>query len=600
MPFNTEDLADKFGSSAEDIRNNLDGLIEKAEDADKAFENLTKRQEYAVKIQDKFATAMTASSKSMVLFGRSGNTAVRGLKAVGAISRTVASSLGSIGVGAGAAAGGFKALSSEASSFTSDISRTERSIAGFVARIGGLEKKLKGIKSASVPVEMGVGSLSALDDIEKRLKALPKNVKVNLSTVSAGAASQSNQSTKAGSSQADKDAKRAEDKRIQEENRRNREIAKNEKRLERDREAEAKKREKEAAKEQSMEQQRYGLQRELGGKTSYKSRGSDDGKTAKNKKEQIQKVRESAKYRQIEEFLDTHFDEEKALLADKKIMGLDKAVEKLISRNKDLRDEIELAMAKAEEAVEELYSPFNQLQEQAEKTAKSFKGLFKKDIAKGVVGELEDFAGGAAKSATGMMAAGLAVAYLASKLGDLAKKFADAAAGLARYKTETVSLEHTLIGISNGGLEQMRKQLDFTRGESAEFFEVVKKGVNQLGLSQGKIMEVSKAIAETFGAPVTERLRQYIDLLEAIPTIESDLKVTANIDDQAAAIFALAEAGKMEVVMDLQGAGLFGGKKEKRPGADMSNAAAKTARVTEEIQDFLTICQTHALIFCYF
>jgi hypothetical protein len=472
MPFNTEDLADKFGSSAEDIRNNLDGLIEKAEDADKAFENLTKRQEYAVKIQDKFATAMTASSKSMVLFGRSGNTAVRGLKAVGAISRTVASSLGSIGVGAGAAAGGFKALSSEASSFTSDISRTERSIAGFVARIGGLEKKLKGIKSASVPVEMVVGNLSALDNIEKRLKALPKNVKVNLSTVSAGAASQ-------------------------------------------------------AAKPPSAKA------------TSASAKAS-----------------------------------KKALKPGRTMAAAAAKAAKA-------------ATAKAQEAVEELHSPFDKLREEADKTTTSLKDLFKKDVAKDAVRELEDFAGGAAKSATGMMAAGLAVAYLASKLGDLAKKFADAAAGLARYKTETVSLERTLIGISNGGLEQMRKQLEFTRGESAEFFEVVKKGVNQLGLSQGKIMEVSNAIAETFGAPITERLRQYIDLLESIPTIESDLKVTANMDDQAAAIFALAEAGKIEVVRDLQGAGLLGGKKEKRPGADMSNAAAKTARVTEEIQDFL-------------
>jgi hypothetical protein len=556
MPFNTEDLADKFGSSAEDIRKNLDGLIEKAEDADKAFESLTKRQEYAVKIQDKFATAMTASSKSMLSFGRSGNTAVRGLKAVGAISKTVASSLGSIGVGAGAAAGGFKALSSEASSFTSDLSRTEKSVAGFISSIGGLEKKLKGIKSASIPVEMVVGSLSALDDIEKRLKALSKNVKVKISTVSAGAASQPSPSVAPASAgvtqKAAKAAKAAADK------------------------------------QQALQQQRYALERELEKKSSYSNPGSDEIQTAKKKNQEIGKAAESAKYRQVSEFVKGMDDAaEAAFLLDKKIMGLDKAVEKLISNNQELGQEVVLAMDKAGEAVEELYSPLNQLREKGEMTVKSFKDLFKKDIAGGAVKELEDFAGGAGKSATGMTAAGLAVAYLTTKVGDLARKFADAAVGLAKYKTETAALERTIIGISKGGLDQMRKQLDLTRAEAAGFFEVVKKGANELGMTQDKIMEVAKALSDTFGGTQTERLKQYIDLLESIPTIESDLKVTANMDDQAAAIFALAEAGKMEVVMDLQGAGLLGGQKEKKPGADMANAAAKTARVTEEINDFL-------------
>ena len=592
MPFNTEDLADKFGSSAEDIRKNLDGLIEKAEDADKAFENLTKRQEYASKIQDKFATAMTASSKSMVLFGRSGNTAVRGLKAVGAISRTVASSLGSIGVGAGAAAGGFKALSSEASSFTSDISRTERSIAGFVAKIGGLEKKLKGIKSTSVPVEMVVGNLSALDNIEKRLKALPKNIKVKISTA-AGAANASKPPSarvapasarvtqKALSAAAAKAAPASA--RVTQ-----KALTPVQKAAASASAKAAKAAAATASKQQTAEQKRYELEGELRKKSSYRYPRSDEGRTAKKKEEEIGKARESAKYRQVSEFVEELEPKKKdAFLLDKKIMGLDKAVEKLITDNKNLGEEVVRDMAKAQEAVEELYSPFNQLQEEMEKTAKSFKGLFKKDIAGGAVKELEDFAGGAAKSATGMMAAGLAIAYLATKLGDLARKFADAAIGLAKYKTEMAAMEDTISGISRGALDEMRKELNLTREQAAGFFEQVRRGANDLNMSRDKIMAVSKALSDTFGGNQTDRLKQYIDLLESIPTIESDLKVTASMDDQAASIFALAKAGKMESVIELQGAGLLGGKQEKEPGADTANAALKTAAFTENISDTL-------------
>lgn len=567
MPFSTEELAKKFGESAEDVKKNLEGMLGAAGDVDKVFEKMTERQEAAAQIQDKFAKALASSSKSLTGIGHSGISAARGIKTIDSVSRSAASSLGSLGIGAVSAVAGFKALSSGASSFSSDIENTEKSIAGLVKGIGGLEAKLGGLKAASVSVDVVIGSLSALDDFEKRIKALPTDISVNISTAGeATTATKTPPITSSVSSAAATSGPRG-----------TRTVA-----------------------------ARLG---KLGGKVfseNYASQVAKDMRIKSRKMSEDLKAlepetRDSGKR---EQFIKLSFkiakddavakvledmDEKasKVFKKDVKKLGMESAIESLISKNEELQRSISEVTKEAVEAAEALTSPYGRLKDEIDKASNSVKGFFKKGIAGEAASELESFADGAGKSATGMLAAGLAGAYLSKKLGDVAADYAAAAIGLAKYRTETKAMEETIIGLGKGALEQMRKQLDLTREDAAAFFEQVRRGVNDLGLSQGKIMEVSNALSATFGGTQTARLKEYIDLLEIIPTLDTDLKITASMDDQAAAIFALAEAGKMEVVMDLQGAGLLGGKQEKKPGADMANTAAKTAAIVEGIHDTL-------------
>jgi hypothetical protein len=596
MPFSTEELAKKFGDSAEDVKKSLEGMLGAADDVDKVFEKMTERQEAAAQIQDKFAKALASSSKSLTGIGHSGISAARGIKTIDSVSRSAASSLGSLGIGAVSAVAGFKALSSGASSFSSDIENTEKSIAGLVKGIGGLEAKLGGLKAASVSVDVVIGSLSALDDFEKRIKALPQNVSVNVSTGAAAKTGAGAASASAGAASAKAMANAA---------------------------AKAMASRKTPASAGTLSAAMWGgpnaakkagrLSGEYGGKAfaenyaeqvaknirskSIKSMKdkmtlmADDTekiKTPEGKKKYVELAVKIGKKGEVSEILDELSDNQSKLFKrNVGKMGMEKAIDSLIAKTPILALRVKKAMSEAAEAAEEAISPFKRLEDQVNSEAKTFKEFISQNVAKGGV-EFGEFAGGLTKSATGMFAVGLAAAFVATKISEMAEKYANYASELAKYRVETSALEDTIAGLGKNGLEPLRKELGLTRDQAADFYQVLKTGVNELGMSPGKIMEVSKALSDTFGGDQTARLKQYVDLLKEIPTIDADLSITASMDDQAASIYALAKSGKMDVVMDLQSAGLFGGKQERKEGADLADSNQAVAKNTEAIKDFLT------------
>jgi hypothetical protein len=642
MPWDSEELAKKFGQSAADLKQNLDSLGNSAEGADKAFAKMMEHQEQALKIEAKFDKAMAGSTKVMSAFGRSGATAVRNLRAVDTVSKSTASSLGAVGAGAVSAASGFRSLSSEAVSFTSDMSGAEKSVAGLVTVIEGLDKKITGISASNVSINVMIGGTKAIDDLEQRIKALPSNINIGVGSSGSSAGGGVSKPVKMpGRKPTDSmatptlrpiDAKRVATRIAKEETTSyNAEYIKGVKKstgplnkLENARKAkiraglvdktppsfsqalgdpsDKKGKDRGAQAAQDMVDsfaQEFKWQMES--TISMAEREIDTlqatfDKTGTGRDVIIKLSVEAARDTTIKDYIEDLEDSVRAgaQKAWKEFM-IDvmnssdngaQAIESLKKKFPELGMAVEKNMFTAKKAAEGLTSQMAYLEAQMNKESKSFGDLFKKSFAEGGV-EASKFGDGLAANATGMMAAGLAGAFLATKIGDLAKKYADTALGVAKFNTAISSTERTIIGMNKGSLNEMRKQLYLSRDQASAFFDVVKKGVNDLGMSQAKIMDVAKALRSTFGGDQTERLKQYVDLLESIPTLETDLKITANMDDQAAAIFALAEAGKMEAVVDLQTAGLLGGQKQKMPGADMANAQQKTAAVMEGIQDFL-------------
>jgi hypothetical protein len=220
------------------------------------------------------------------------------------------------------------------------------------------------------------------------------------------------------------------------------------------------------------------------------------------------------------------------------------------------------------------------------KNAGTVTGILKSRFLEGRK-EAEEFAGGLGKSATGLMAVGVAAFFLAKKAADLVDAFTAARMSLAKYRIETVLAGKETLGFSKTSLESLRKNLNLTREQAKDFFKVVAEGTNVVGMAPSQIMAVSKALTDTFGGDQTARLKEYIELLKELPRADTDLKITASMDDETSAIFALAEKGKMEVAIDLQQAGLLGGAKKVDLGKDKDvlNAQQKTEAGVQAVND---------------
>jgi hypothetical protein len=201
--------------------------------------------------------------------------------------------------------------------------------------------------------------------------------------------------------------------------------------------------------------------------------------------------------------------------------------------------------------------------------------------------EADNFGGGIAKTGGLMIGAGVAAFFLLKKLGDLSEQFKDAAVGLSKFNVDLVSLEKGISGIKYGGqLADIRDDAGLTRDQFGAFVEVLKDGANSGVTSLTQLAEANEKLKAAFGGDQTERLKEYVELLQLIPTIETDLAITASVDDRAAAVFALQEEGKISSVLELQSAGLLGGiEVSSSKDVDLLNASQRTEKLTQDIKD---------------
>lgn len=203
--------------------------------------------------------------------------------------------------------------------------------------------------------------------------------------------------------------------------------------------------------------------------------------------------------------------------------------------------------------------------------------------------EAKSFAGGLGVGNGMAIAAGIAVFFLATKVADLIDDWKDAAVELATFNTELAALESRAQALGfEGSFDSLRNELSLTRAQSEKFFMVLEDGVTSGAASIEVLQKAAKQLTATFGGDQTARLEEYVNLLKDIPTLDTDLAITASLDDQAASVFALARAGKFSAVIDLQAAGLAGGIKIDALSADdkeLIDAAHHTEKTMEDIQD---------------
>jgi hypothetical protein len=198
--------------------------------------------------------------------------------------------------------------------------------------------------------------------------------------------------------------------------------------------------------------------------------------------------------------------------------------------------------------------------------AASVLGLLRKK-ADDVEDEFKRYGDGIGDSATGMFAAGLAAVFLADKISELGDSVLDTIKSFRQYDISAAILAKASV-VAPGGLrqlEQYRKELSLTREQALEYFKVLKEGAESGVVSVAALRSAAMRLQETFGDDPTARLREYVDILKEIPSLDVDLAITASLDDQAASWFALAKKGKIAQVIELQMAGLLGGIEAEVP-----------------------------------
>jgi len=277
--------------------------------------------------------------------------------------------------------------------------------------------------------------------------------------------------------------------------------------------------------------------------------------------------------------------EQAAITASIKANGLANTIADAASTNAEFAAKLTLS-TKASKEVATASKTYTGEIDKAEKVTDLLRIRFKEGAK-----EAENFAHGLGVNNGLLVAAGVAVVYLAIKTVEMIDNFKDARIELGVFNVELGLLEAKASGLNfSGTFAGLRDDLNLTREQSKQFFDVFESGVQSGVVSATALAQSARKLKDAFGGDQTDRLEKYVELLKEIPTLEADLSITASLDDQAASIFALAKSGKISTVIDLQSAGLLGGVASDSVSPEdleLINAAQNTDKTVQDVHDFL-------------
>lgn len=184
--------------------------------------------------------------------------------------------------------------------------------------------------------------------------------------------------------------------------------------------------------------------------------------------------------------------------------------------------------------------------------------------------EVEEYTEAIEKSGGKSIVFGAAAYYMAEKISELGEKVEETAKAFAVFDIRMASLAGATL-IAPGGVEELkelRSELYLTTADFQEFVDISIEGVNNGVGSMENMVGALEKLHETFGRNQFDKLKEMVELLQSIPSLNMDLNITASLDDQAASWFALAKKGKVTEAIELQNAGLLGGEENKPEGVD--------------------------------
>jgi len=179
-----------------------------------------------------------------------------------------------------------------------------------------------------------------------------------------------------------------------------------------------------------------------------------------------------------------------------------------------------------------------------------------------------------------------AVLLVGKAAGTAANELRDAIKGLNQYQVQAEATSKVSLASPGGvsGLEKLRETIGTTRIEFQPFLGSLKEA-SKVGINTDSLQSAAKNIVNLYGegSEAQTALKEYADLLMTMPSLEQDLEMGITTDDSAAALFALAEQGKVDVAIK---AGLFGGIEEGgSEAAQIQTDVQKSLRVQEDIKN---------------
>jgi len=530
MPREFQDFSQEVSQGTDKIKGSLDAVRNAADKADESSSRLSNTQDAGTRVADSYSKTMAGLSKELARTASSGQDVARGLGMADSAIRNLGNTLN-----------GVRAASGDATKGLGELRDVASQVIYSMGQISGRKVGVKFDADSAIEAREAIEKLSkGLNQVDGEVKRLRQIDTIGIDF-----------------SNAEKDLKSMRAS-VQLLNTDFEQLLKRSKtRVEK-------------------------LQKEIGN-LEKKKRALTKGE----KITLVEKNVELVRLREFMEYLDgadiSRVNKQLILTADS-TGGLSEAVKVAASNIEDLASNMDSASDAATEA-----AMANKKYTGEVEKAQSVMDLLNNRFQKGKK-EAAEYAGGLGVTNGRLIGAGVAMVFIAGKAAELIDKFKDARMELARFNIDIAVLQSTSqpLGLT-ASLEDVRSQLNLTRKETIEFFKVLSKGALSGVAETDRLVRAAKQLQDTFGGDPTKRLDEYVDLLKQIPTLEADLSVTASLDDKAASIFALAQAGKIETVLELQSAGLLGGAPEELSPQDVEllNAQQKTEKTVEDIHDVL-------------
>lgn len=292
---------------------------------------------------------------------------------------------------------------------------------------------------------------------------------------------------------------------------------------------------------------------------------------------------------------------------EKFIKTLDKEVDSIKEKNKALD-----ALNKAAEENIDLQKKMNKEAAAHSDTGPDFTSLIKSTsivksigaaLKKGVTEEVEEATRNLKGNAGSWAAVGVAAIYATKQVSEYVERVKTGAINFAKFRKEQGKIARSTL-VAPGGVKQLQEvqeSLKQSDTQFQEFLDIAKEA--PFSNAAEKLGEAALKLKEAFGGDQNKRLREYVDLLKEIPTIDTDLTITATTDDTAAAYFDLAEKGKVSTVIDLQTAGLTGGEgggpptdDQAKKDTDLLTTSQNTEAILEDIEKTLANFLPNSLI----
>lgn len=190
-----------------------------------------------------------------------------------------------------------------------------------------------------------------------------------------------------------------------------------------------------------------------------------------------------------------------------------------------------------------------------------------------------------AKASGGQIAVwGAALSYLTKELKQNINAVEGYVGSVKRYGVEQEKFSRISFQTKDS-LKDLRASLSLTKDEMADMFAELKKG-EALGLTGESIKGVFENLRQVYGNDAMNILRDYQEILSKMPDVTGQIKGGGFKGFGEEGMYNLMQSGNFSKMLQLRGAGLFGGEQEKSDAAKFENIQKDIRAFTERGKDW--------------